>query len=249
LCAAASFTANIDMQFNCFFFKNGSFQVNENRQMIEMWTSWTRAAPPVMATTTTKKLATQKIAEKYLLENTQLVGAVYEKQTVASEDDCFDICDETARCAAVSYNLLISQCNMHKFGFVRPLGFNDSWISYIKPEVAVDIEDMHKLNETFHTVLLNTRYVNWYDSLDTLTPWLCFVRCKESLKCRAASFYANVLQPLNCYLFQKGEARDDGKGNEFWTSYLKLADMARPVAGSVLSKFSKYVINIKPVHV
>jgi hypothetical protein len=57
LCAAASFTTNIDMPFNCFFFEQGMFEAYEDRTMIETWTSWTRETPPattVLSFTTTK---------------------------------------------------------------------------------------------------------------------------------------------------------------------------------------------------
>jgi hypothetical protein len=94
---------------------------------------------------------------------------------------------------------------------------SDRGCSYLKPEVSYEIANFNRLiNEL--SIKLQARYT--YESLDTLTPSLCFRRCNESVDCAAASFNIDV-EPQNCFFYKKGLYGVSGEGYEFWLSFVK----------------------------
>jgi hypothetical protein len=156
-----------------------------------------------------------------VLVNTRLLGHYAEFKTVSGQTDCFDKCDEDPRCAAASLTVLpdISSCRLFKFGFDMSEGIRGT-NAYIKPEVSEELLTMSTLNEMFPVIRANTKLVNPYDMVDALTPSQCFKPCTVSRECAAASFTTETKYVYNCYMYKKGQFREDAQG-EFWTSYVK----------------------------
>jgi hypothetical protein len=246
-CGAASFTTETKWLHNCYFYSPGAFKESTNPDGAEFWTSYvkpkTGSQPIVTATRrpftqTATSIVTRKTtdAAAYNPSNsvdrsdsvqqaTRLIGNVYAKHVTYNEVQCFDKCDADVKCAAAS--LTSSDCNLHKFGFTQRTRDSSAWIAYIKPEVSRDLADSGKLSDMFPPgVRKSTKLVNFYDSLDSLTPSRCFAKCKENDECAAASFTTDINSLHNCYLFKAGEFTES-EGDELiesWTTYCKSAD-------------------------
>jgi hypothetical protein len=252
-CAGASFTIDTNWPSNCYFSAAGKFTESSSQTTgklnTQLWTSYTKqeeepitsSRRPVTisvttpSTTFTEITTTTKRSGFYLLpfilSNTRLIGqSIPSKSTTASQ--CFTECDSNPQCAAASFPESPSpKCQLFKFGFEQRFR-TQGWSSFVKPEVSDDIENMDKLTVKFPIVKLNTRLVNSYDNIDTLTPSMCFDTCRRSFQCAAASFTTDIRWSNNCFLFKKGffESSED---LEFWISYAKVVpfNAAQPQSG------------------
>jgi hypothetical protein len=155
-----------------------------------------------------------------MLNKTRLIGNVYAKHEAASQEECFDMCDADSKCAAACFCITTSKCNLHKFGFTTLQVDIEQWSSYIKPAV---VNEQDILKSDVQVVKESTRFVNSYDSFDTLTPSQCFKQCKAKSGCGAASFTTDIKQAFNCFFFKSGEftASDDKDMIDSWSSYSK----------------------------
>jgi hypothetical protein len=236
-CDAASFTTENSQPFSCFLFKKNQYTVSEERDGVNLWTSYTKvtaADSQSRSVTSTKKAAKTKktvieenvkisgIAErKYVMANTRVLSH-YDKLTTGSAEECFNKCDnEKNKCATACFtepNL----CHLAKFGFD-----GDSKVSstlYMKPEVKDELTGFKKLGEKFHVVKHNTKLVgSSYETFDSLTPSKCFSECLNSESCAAASFNTDTVLFFNCFVFRAGKFTEEstGLGAEYFTSYVK----------------------------
>jgi hypothetical protein len=160
-----------------------------------------------------------------------------------SLDECFDKCDADGdKCAAACFTPQYKStnkplCLAFKFGFEQKID-TDEWTAYIKPAVVAELtasDFAATLNNTSENLMPNTRFLNHYNSLDTLTPSQCFAKCKESYSCAAASFTADARWLNNCYFFTSDEVQvsDERDAIETWTSYVKTS-LGSDLAGAVM---------------
>jgi hypothetical protein len=95
------------------------------------------------------------------------------------------------------------------------------------------MQNMFKLTAMYPFVRQGTRLTGSYVNLNKLTPLRCFIACKESEECGAASFTTDLQWLNNCFLFKKNAYNASSEHNELWISYLKNACVSRePVSES-----------------
>jgi hypothetical protein len=165
-CGGASFTFETKWRYNCFLCRAGEFTeiVDKEDDSSDLWTSYTKSSSLIKSTNSSQST----MSGRKTLKKTRLIGNSYGKQDSASLDECFAKCDEDSKCAAACYSFTVSECHLHKYGFVPLQVPVDPWTAYIKPEVVSETAgSQSRLREDFQTALGSTRYVNFYDSLNT----------------------------------------------------------------------------------
>jgi hypothetical protein len=164
--------------------------------------------------------------------NQSLLGH-YSQKTTRTSNECFDTCDNDAKCAAASFDPP-NICRFHKFGFEQVKDSIGS-TSYIIPVVRDEMANIDKLGDTFQIVKPFTRLLVDYKHFDTLTPSECFEACTSSSKCGGATFTVDSSSPFNCYLCPVGSCTERNQKNakgvdvSLCTAFVKTADVAAAV--------------------
>jgi hypothetical protein len=117
---------------------------------------------------------------------------------------------------------------LYKFGFDK-VAKSTCFSTYIKQAVKKEITSAEFFNNESSEITHGIRLVG-LDMLsgDSLTPSICFSKCKMSVQCTAASFTIDPKEPFSCVLFLPDENKANMKhyvrevDNEHWTSYTKL---------------------------
>jgi hypothetical protein len=146
----------------------------------------------------------------------------YDLKNTKTSNECFNSCDDQAtKCAAATFTIAEGwpkeqNCIFFKYGFTQKE--ESDWNAYIKPVVQ---EEMDRDPSEMPGVDQNQRYKNHFDAFDALTPSMCFKKCKNTIRCGAASFTVDSKWLYNCYLFALGKFDSSDEDLEMWISYTK----------------------------